>query len=664
LAFSAFTATIGIMQLRSAARELPESLGITIVENSMRALPRICAALVSLVCVATTARAASYVVNSVLDLPDADPSDSACATAPPNPVCTLRAAVMQANASAGEDTIVLSNTTYVLTRVGYDQTASLGDLDVTDRLIIQGNGATIDANGGVTADRAFEVVSGSLRLWLQDMTVRNGATPGYGGAIYANDYLRLDGVDVVSNAAGLDGGGIYATDDLTVNSSLIADNTSQGSQGGGIALHDAGTKAIELSASEIARNHVLGASGSGGGIALDDALTFIDHTWVHDNSSADRGGGLYYHYSAFAGVKLGLDTSVFDHNSSTIGGNLYLDGNDQIHTTTVSRGSANIGGGIYATNGTHELTDVGVSGNESTGSGGGILVVQGDLDVLRGSIDHNIAATSGGGMAATGIDAHSLTITDASVHDNRSTQDGGGIWSEFATTVRTSAVYKNRGARGGGLFVLKQLDVDDSILDGNAASSNGGAAYIDSGASVRFSSSTISANYARVSYPKAGTGAGLYVDPAATARAKASVFAYNNNSSITIAPNDCYGTLHVDGYVFLSTNASCSVVADFPTGNQIGGTYPDTIDPLLGALQPLYDPLLPPAPTAHAKFGRAPLTGSALINAGPFSCSAGDGTGLASDEIGQVRNLGGTCDIGAVEYGAAGDRVFAGTFDA
>jgi predicted outer membrane repeat protein len=610
------------------------------------------------------AGATTYTVNSTLDLPDADPTDGACATAPPNPVCTLRAAVMQANASAGEDTVVLSNTTYLLTLAGYDQTAALGDLDVTDKLIIQGNGATIDANGANTADRAFEVLSGAGRLWLQDLTIRNGATPSYGGAIYANAYLRLDDVDVVSNSASLDGGGIYATDDLTVNSSLIADNTSQGSQGGGIALHDGGTKALQLSAAEIARNHVLGASGSGGGIAGDEALTFIDHTSVHDNSSADRGGGLFYHYSAFAGVNLVLDTSVFDHNSSTIGGNLYVDGNDQIHTTTVSRGSANIGGGIYATNGTHELTDVGVSANESAGSGGGIFVGYGSLDFLRGSIDHNIAAASGGGIAATAIDAQSLTITDASVHDNRATQDGGGTWSDIATTIRTSAVYKNRGARGGGVYSNAGLDFDASILDGNAAGSYGGGAYLDSNARARFSSATISGNASRASYPKAGTGSGLYIDPGALADARTSVFAYNNNSPQTIAPNDCYGTLSVSGYVFLSTNASCTTTIVSGTGNHIGGTYPNTIDPLLGTLQPLYDPLLPPSPTAHAKFGRAPLSGSILINGGPVVCYASDGSNLASDEIGQVRNLGGNCDIGAIEYGAGPDRIFVGPFDA
>src|SRR5437867_964039 len=45
----------------------------------------------------------TYFVNSTLDLPDADPGDGKCAAA--NGACTLRAAIMQANFTAGPDTI-------------------------------------------------------------------------------------------------------------------------------------------------------------------------------------------------------------------------------------------------------------------------------------------------------------------------------------------------------------------------------------------------------------------------------------------------------------------------------------------------------------------------------------------------------------------------------
>jgi CSLREA domain-containing protein len=138
------------------------------------------------------ALATIYTVNSTLDLPDGNTGDGMCATAPPGSVCTLRAAVMQANAHTGPDYITMPSGTYVLTRVGVDATAVLGDLDVTDDLIIEGGGGTtiIDANGAATSDRAFEIPAGKS-LTLQSMTIQSGNTPGAGGAIDALGDLYL-----------------------------------------------------------------------------------------------------------------------------------------------------------------------------------------------------------------------------------------------------------------------------------------------------------------------------------------------------------------------------------------------------------------------------------------------------------------------------------------
>src|SRR5690349_2260660 len=73
--------------------------------------------------------AAPFVVNDQNDTPDLTPADSLCSTG--TGTCTLRAAIQQANANAGPDTIVLAALTYNLSRPGADDTALLGDLDIT-----------------------------------------------------------------------------------------------------------------------------------------------------------------------------------------------------------------------------------------------------------------------------------------------------------------------------------------------------------------------------------------------------------------------------------------------------------------------------------------------------------------------------------------------------
>ena len=73
-----------------------------------------------------------FSVNNSNDLPDANPGDGKCETTNGNGICTLRAAIQEANALAGADTILLEATTYQLQRAGNDDTALNGDLDITD----------------------------------------------------------------------------------------------------------------------------------------------------------------------------------------------------------------------------------------------------------------------------------------------------------------------------------------------------------------------------------------------------------------------------------------------------------------------------------------------------------------------------------------------------
>jgi large repetitive protein len=70
-------------------------------------------------------------VNSPADPPqgDAKPSDGVCETAAGNGVCTLRAAVQEANALPGADEIILPPNTYVLTQVA--ELIITGDLTIT-----------------------------------------------------------------------------------------------------------------------------------------------------------------------------------------------------------------------------------------------------------------------------------------------------------------------------------------------------------------------------------------------------------------------------------------------------------------------------------------------------------------------------------------------------
>ena len=105
---------------------------------------------------ARAAPAMTFTVNSNTDAPDADPGNSVCETAAGNNVCTLRAAIQEANACVASCNSTINfglpgNVTYLL---------SLGELLITNTLTLGGNGAAntiIDGNGSVKNQRVLNV---------------------------------------------------------------------------------------------------------------------------------------------------------------------------------------------------------------------------------------------------------------------------------------------------------------------------------------------------------------------------------------------------------------------------------------------------------------------------------------------------------------------------
>jgi hypothetical protein len=589
--------------------------------------------------------ASIYTVNSTLDLPDADTTDSACATQAPNPVCTLRAAVMQANAHPGQDFIAVPGGTYNLTRVGYDSTAAYGDLDTTDDLTIYTTSgiAVINANGGVTFDRAIEVVAKTLSL--SDLIIRNGYTPSYGGAIYSHGDLTLYNVIVQTNTAFMEGGGIYADDsNLRISNSLVQGNTSQAT-GGGVALAGASPPFPTLSIfdSTIVNNRALGAGSAGGGANAYTANVIIQNSTFRNNM-ASQGGAVNY-TAAVVGVRLDMTgTLIISNTASTTGGGLYFYGNTSIVDSQIISNVAPSAGGMYGYFGTHVLNNVRITNNRATSYAcGGLQVSSGNLYLTRGWVQYNTAPMLGGGLCTGRSGSIKMMITDTNILNNSvSNGEGGGVFASNKFVTLRSAIYNNYGARGGGVYVLGTAIIEDTTISGNNAGRDGAGIYAAPNSAVLLNSATLANNYYRNSFPSSGVGGGIYISDTALVTASATLINHNPSASSAIAYSDCKGTLISQGYNFISTNSGCTITGD-PTGNQIGGLSP------FGLIDPKIDPLAlvignTPAHLLHAD--------SPLIDAGPpIGCQSALPIGfLFLDQIAHFRALNGRCDIGAVEY--------------
>ena len=223
------------------------------------------------------AHAADFTVTSTADVVDANPGDGVCATASSG--CTLRAAVQEANALAGPDTISVPAGTYVLSLGGAEpaEPAAAGDLDVTDAVTITGAGpaATIvDASG---VGRVFEVSSTTT---LSDLTIRGGQDA-FGGAILASSptagfTLTVQDAQITANQ-GVDGGALYV-DGIDAPATVVLERVSvtgnQASRGGAIASTDQTTVTF--------RNVTVSGNVSGAGehqVVAGDTL-LLDHVTI------------------------------------------------------------------------------------------------------------------------------------------------------------------------------------------------------------------------------------------------------------------------------------------------------------------------------------------------------------------------------------------------
>jgi len=328
--------------------------------------------------VLVTVPATILTVSSTSDARDANPGDGDCDDGAGN--CTLRAAIMEANALVGADTVTLPTGTYQLTMGGRDDAAHAGDLDITDDLTINGAGADTTFIDGGGIDRVFDVKLGST-LEISGVTVQSGRSD-WGGGILNEGTLTLTDSTKRDNIA-LTGGGVYNNGNLNVINSTISGNTTN-SGGGGI--RNDGT--VTLTDSTIRDN----TAPAGGGIQNTNRGTLtITNGTVSGNLAGVYGGGIQN-----SGT-LTITNSTVSANSGTDAGGISNTGTLTLINSTVSGNAADQGGGIKNTvldcgpemcpPGVTTMVNTIIAGNTATGSP--------DCDELT-SLGHNVIGRSSG----------------------------------------------------------------------------------------------------------------------------------------------------------------------------------------------------------------------------------------------------------------------------
>lgn len=451
--------------------------------------------------------AATFTVNSTADAPDADLGDGICADAAG--LCTLRAAIMQANALGGTNVIDLSqisdpNNPIILTIPGADETvegnatdgyevvgthdASIGDLNITSSMDIVGAGSgntIIEWSPTVKqtpadGDRVFhiEAVSSNITVNISGVTIENGVTPPAQVLQTLTDgtYYQFE----------RSGAGIAIGPAAVVNYiNPAASGGSSGDEGGGGSSGggDEGETSATITGVTLTDVKILNntSGGAGGGISSAAPLT-LDNVVVSGNSAVTNGGGIYSDAQlTIMNSTIGTTTALATPNTAEGGGGLFDTGmhNTVIEESAINGNTAVGGGGIAARSlVTMSIVNTTINGNSATDVGGGITT-NGQLSLQNDTISGNTAAndsTSGGaGLNAFGSGGYQFvnTLMQGNVATGSSTPSNCGCSGSSCKTGVMNSLGHNL-ADDATCFLTGAGDMANTNAQLQALAANGG----------------------------------------------------------------------------------------------------------------------------------------------------------------------------------------------
>jgi CSLREA domain-containing protein len=350
--------------------------------------------LLAAVLCASTAAAATFVVDTTADATDVSPGDGLCATA--SVTCSLRAAVQESGALAGADTIEMPAGIYVLTIAGRNDDAALsGDLDLEGDVTLTGAGVDETIIDAGALDRVVDIVRDgvSTTVRMERMTLRNGF---------------LDGISPMGQGAGMRVHGAVRVDLVDVD---IRDNVMAGI-GGGAGI-DNTSGCIHGLRVRVIGNRDPRPTGNrfaiGGGIMHRNlkggtgACLVLDDSELSDNDG-DTGGAVFADFDA----PITIRRSLISGNSARFAGGLYLKrGNITLLENVTISGNFGSSGAVFNDGGSSvTLRHCTVTGNrQAPNSPGGSLAVVGGLGDVHGTsrtfLSNTIVAGNGPAMVWT-----------------------------------------------------------------------------------------------------------------------------------------------------------------------------------------------------------------------------------------------------------------------
>jgi len=559
-------------------------------------------------------------------------------------------------------------------------------------------------------ENAYHVVTGigvGPATIVDGFTITGGHSPGvgfigsYGGGMHLVNsspdirnctFTRNLAERPVANVACSGGGGaaLYLRQEaqdpgpppLTVSRSHFTDNKSIGDGGAVFFYGYSSTGSIIFSECSFERNVGLGAfTAYAGGTQTFRSCTFSDNSGGGAISASGNSDELLIEQCRFEHNSAGLAGAVYlssirraaIHGSVFVDNSAYSWGSGALRLYDVDeidlidcefRGnSAGTGGGAYLAGYTSIAVKRCLFVNNSANNGiAGGLYVDGPASLVDCTFLNNYARDSGGGLFVDG----SAEITGCTIKNNRSSGGGGGALASGMVSFADTVFNRNWAEYGGAIHISagSQARLDRCRVEDNGALVGGGLATTESSADVMLVSSLIASNQADAYGGGVAAGNGTLTvqnctiaNNTAGALGAGMIVGHDTsvmNSIVWGNVVDPRGGVWTDEVAQIEGIEFATI--DYSDVQGWSGTYGGDgnigLDPLFVAPTDPDGPYGPMEPDFHLR-PESPCINAGLTEAvdpGPW-----DPPPPNLDLDGKPRVLCGAVDMGAYEYGLAGD---------
>ena len=374
--------------------------------------------------------------------------------------------------------------------VGHNDKADHCTVNITGDTEIKNNHGGI-GDGVYVANDAECSISGNTKIEnnTTGTTVWSTAPSGGGIAVIAKGVLNIsENVSIQNNQAVKYGGGIYSNGTVEINGTNVMISGNKAERGGGI-LGDGNSNTTITGNVTISNNTAE--------VMTDTTNIYGGCCCFHSGSTATLSGtGVVLEGNVAKAVTTALKPGNF-----AVGGGIYFGGNSLTLKDITIRGGLTDGsynaerGGAIATSGsTVGMTGVTIDGNRALRQGGGIYLNNKSTTITDSTISNNfvdIITTdtetdgiygSGGGIftvsSATDCTIQNTKITNNTANALASWLGGGGIYTDgnTAMTLIGCTISGNQAANasGGGIQNRGTLTLQDTTVSNNTAKLSGG----------------------------------------------------------------------------------------------------------------------------------------------------------------------------------------------